>query len=92
MGLPAETPVEVIGNLDQFSSQTTAVGRVRKVLSDWKSQLVTESRITVKVKSLQQPCVFMKGNGLLPSNAVYLGSRKMCDDERKSVHERTLKL
>lgn len=51
-----------------------------------------ESRITVKVKSLQQPCVFMKGNGLLPSNAVYLGSRKMCDDERKSVHESTLKL
>lgn len=91
MGLPAKTAVEMIGNLDQFSSRDTATERERKALSE-ESPLVIESRITVKVKSLQQPCVFMKGNGLLPSNAVYLGSRKTCDEERKPVHEHTFKL
>lgn len=49
-------------------------------------------RIRVKAERLQQPCVFMKGNGLLPSNAVDLGSRKTSDEERKPVHQRTFKL
>lgn len=32
------------------------------------------------LKSLQKPSIFVEGNGLLPSDAVYLVSRKECDE------------
>lgn len=85
MGLAAEISVEATSPV--FIRANAAARRERTAASD----CVIE-RIRVKAERLQQPCVFMKGNGLLPSNAVDLGSRKTCDEERKPVHQRTFKL